>query len=405
MSLLVKNCNLITPLGNQPQKGTAQGQVVNLPNTAILIENKLITYVGLAENAPPAQREVNAGNRLVTPGLVDCHTHLVFGGDRSREFELKLSGVPYLDILKQGGGILSTVKATREASYNELYQKTYYVLDQMLAHGTTTLEAKSGYGLDLQTEIKQLKISGQLNREHPVTIVSTFMGAHAVPGKNYTREVIKMLDVVKEENLSEFCDIFCEEGVFTLEETREILTAAKAKGFKLKIHADEINALGGAALAGELNAISAEHLIETDSAGIHALAQGNVIAVALPATSFYLNKNYAKVREMINAGVAVAVASDFNPGSSPCYNLQIAMTLACLKYGLSPKEILTAVTLNAACAIDLGHETGTVQPGKYGDLVIWDCEDLDYLFYRFGNNEVYQVIKHGETYNVCYTAV
>jgi len=403
--LIIKNAVLATPIGKEPKKGNEQKQIKIVKNAAIVIEGEKITYADEQSLAPLTDNTqvLDAGGRLVTPGLVDAHTHSVFGGWRQHELSQKLAGIPYLDILKSGGGILSTVESTRSASEAELIQKTQGLFDLMLSHGTTTCESKSGYGLDLENEIKQLTVLKSLNESQScnMSVVPTFMGAHAFPKNCNRNEYIDLLlnsliPQTAQLGLSEFCDIFCEEAVFTLEESRRILQKAKECGFKLKIHADEIECLGGAELAAELGAISAEHLIQTSTEGIQAMAKSDVIAVLLPNTSFYLDKPYARARSMIEHGMAVAVASDFNPGSSPCLNLQFAMTLACLKYKLTPSECITAVTLNAAAAINRAQYIGSLEEGKMADVVVWDAPDLDFLFYRYGNNQANVVIKSGK---------
>lgn len=401
--VIVNIGELATAHGNRPLRGKHQGDVEIIKNACIGITDGKIEFVGKMEDAPEAKKIIDAEGCLVTPGLVDAHTHLVFGGWRQDEFPKKLAGVPYLQILKEGGGILSTVRSTRATSEEELLEKTSGFLDMMLAHGTTTVEAKSGYGLTMDQELKQLNVAVALQKSHPVDLVSTFMGAHAVPEEykenrdEYIRLICeKMIPKIAEEKLAEFCDIFCETGIFEVEDTRKILECAKKYGLSVKLHGDEIDPIGGAELAGEIAAISAEHLIESSDEGIRAMAKAGTIAVLLPATSFYLNKPFARAKKMLEQGMAIAVATDFNPGSSPNLNLQIPMTLACLKYGLSPAEVLTGVTLNAACAIKRGEEIGTLEPGKQADLVIWDAPDLDFLFYRYGNNQVKQVIKKGK---------
>ena len=401
LDLLITNVHLATPKGNSPKRGGAHGDIFIEKNINIGIKDGKIAYIG--HDTPGAAKTHNAEGHLATPGLVDSHTHLVFGGFRQHELALKLDGADYLDILAAGGGILSTVKATRAASFDELYTKAASFLDDMLAHGTTTVEAKSGYGLETETELKQLEVVKKLQQEHKMDIVSTFMGAHAIPTEykenpdDYVDLVInEMIPTVEEQNLAEYCDIFCEKGVFDIAQSRKILKAAKKVGLGIKIHANEINNLGGAMLAAELGATSAEHMIASDQSDIEALAKFGFIAVLLPATSFYLGKPFAPARQMLNRGATVAIASDFNPGSSPNFNLQLAMTLACLKYGLKPAEVLTAVTLNAAYAIGRGATKGSIEEGKDADIVIWNCPDLDYLFYRFGNNQAKNVIKNGE---------
>ena len=403
LDLLIKNIGeLATAQGNTPKKGTAQGEVQISHQVSIGITDGKISYVGPEEEAPTAKQTYDAEGCLVTPGLVDAHTHLVFGGWRQHELPQKLAGATYLEILKGGGGILSTVRNTRAATEEELVEKTKNLLDQMIAHGTTTVEAKSGYGLSTAEELKQLRVVRALQETHPVDLVSTFMGAHAIPEeyKNDRASYVKlvceeMIPTVAKEKLAEFCDIFCETAVFDIEETRKILNCAKEYGFGVKLHGDEIDPIGGGELAGDLGALSAEHLIEASDAGIEAMAKSGTIGVLLPATSMYLDKSFARARKMLDTNMAVAVATDFNPGSSPNFNMQIPMTLACLKYRLSPKEALTAVTLNGACAIRRGDLVGTIEVGKQADIVVWDAPDLNFLFYRYGNNQVKKVIKKG----------
>ena len=403
MSLLIHNIGLlVTPLGSEAKAGKAQGEVFYLDNAYIFVRDGLIDKIGQGKPDEYADQLINAEGCLVTPGLVDAHTHLVFGGWREHELPLKLEGVPYLDILAQGGGILSTVRATRAATREELKNKALKILSGMLRHGTTTCEAKSGYGLNLETELKQLRTVKDLNKAQPIRLVSTFMGAHALPEEyGYDREsyidllIDQMLPKVAEEKLAEFCDIFCESGVFSADEARRVLKAAQMLGLGAKIHADEINAIGGSELAGELGAVSAEHLIAATDEGIAAMARSGVIACLLPATSFYLGKPYARARDMMAQGVPVCLATDFNPGSCPSFNLQLAMNLACWHYRLLPGEVLTGVTLNAAAAIGLQKEIGTLEPGKRADIVLWDAGNLDYIFYRFGENLVRMVIKDG----------
>ena len=346
---------------------------------------------------------VDAEGHLVTPGLVDAHTHLIFGGWRQNELGLKLHGASYLDIQNAGGGIQSTTNATRQASEQELAAKASKALDEMMGFGTTTVEAKSGYGLATEHELKALEVIKDLNDHHRMDLVATFMGAHLVPAEyksnreEYVRLVCEeMMPKVKEQGIAKFCDVFCEADTFTVEESRRVLEAGLKYGLRPKIHADEIEAIGGSQLAGEIGAISAEHLIVCPPEGIASMAKGGVIACLLPATSFNLGAVFAPARDMVKAGVPVAMATDFNPGSCPCLNMQFVINLGCLKYKLTPEEVLTAVTLNGAAAIDLADKVGSVEEGKLGDLVIWDAPDLDYICYRVGSNLAKTVIKRGE---------
>ncbi len=401
----IKNIGLLqTPVGSEPHKGEAQGQNKKWKNKEILIEDGRIVQIedpGVIKE--PHAQVIDAEGKLVTPGLVDGHTHLVFGGYRQHEVPLKLQGATYTEILKSGGGILNTLVNTRKDSLEELYEKSQGFLDEMLALGVTTCEVKSGYGLDEENEIKTLRVIRALDENHPMDLVPTFMGAHAVPPeyKGKSDEYISLLcDVVlprvKSEGLARFADVFCEDGAFSLEQSKRYMEKAQELGFGLKIHADEIEEMGGSQLAGEMGAVSAEHLIAIGEGGLEALAQGGTIAMCLPGTSFYLDKPFAPAREMIRRNIPVALATDFNPGSCPSLNLQLIINLAYLKYKMMPEEILTGVTINPACAIGQGQEVGTLEVGKKGDLVIWDAPDMETLCYRFGSNLAIQTIKEGE---------
>ena len=352
--------------------------------------------------APAADQVIDAQGSLVTPGLVDAHTHLIFGGWRQNELGLKLHGKTYLEIQNAGGGIQSTTNATRQSTEEELTQKAAQALDEMLHFGVTTCEAKSGYGLATEHELKALQVIQNLNSRHPIDLVATFMGAHLVPAEyksnraEYIRLVCEeMMPKVKEQGIAQYCDVFCEADTFTVEESRQVLEAGLKYGLRPKIHADEIEAIGGSQLAGEVGAISAEHLIVCPQEGIDSMAKGGTVACLLPATSFYLGADFAPAKQFQQAGVPVAMATDFNPGSCPCLNIQLVINLGCLKYRFTPEEVLTAVTLNAAAAIGMADKVGTVEPGKQADLVLWDAPDLDYICYRMGSNLVRQVIKKG----------
>lgn len=350
---------------------------------------------------------IDAEKNVVIPGLIDSHTHLVHGGSRENEMFLKAKGATYMEILNAGGGILSTVKATKEATKEELVEKAKISLKKMLAFGVTTIESKSGYGLDLETEIKQLEVNQILDKEQPIDIVSTFMGAHAIPkeykGKEeaFIKNVIQMLPEIKAKNLAEFCDIFCEYGIFSVDQSREVLKAAKKLGFKLKIHADEIESIGGAELAGELETTSSEHLMAVSDEGIIALKNSGVIANILPGTSFYLKKEYAPVRKMIDHGVQIALSTDYNPGSCPTENLQLIMQIAALYLNMSPIEIIKAVTINGAKSLNKEKQIGSIEIGKKADLVMFNSKSLEYILYHFGINHTKMVIKNGEiVYNI-----
>lgn len=401
--LFIKNIGLLaTAKGEKPLAGKKQNKISFTQNVSIGIKNKIIEYVGENKDLK-AKKIINANGCLVTPGLVDSHTHLVFGGWRENEIPLKLKGLGYLDILKAGGGILSTVTHTREESKKALYNKAYKLLNDIMSYGTTTIEAKSGYGLNTENEIKQLEIVKELNEKHKMDIVSTFMGAHAMPEEykenreKYINIICKtMIPLVAQKKLAEFCDVFCEKGVFSVLESEEILKTAKKYGMKSKIHSDELECSGGSLLAAKLKALSAEHLIQADDESIEAMSKSKTIAVLLPTTSFYLDKTFARARYMIEKNIPIAIASDFNPGSSPNFNLQLSMNIAYIKYKLTPEEILTAVTLNAASAINRSNILGTIEEGKQADILIWKANNLNYIIYRFGNNLIKNVIKKGE---------
>lgn len=400
---------LVTPLGIRPLRGTDMQQVQTIHRAAVAIRGKTIVAVGTEHDVlrqikkVPVLQTVDLEGRLVTPGLVDPHTHLVHGGSRENELSLKRAGVSYLEILAQGGGILSTVRATRAASPAQLFTQATRSLNEMLLQGVTTVEAKSGYGLTVEDELKQLEVARKLHEFHPVDVVSTFLGAHAIPEEyktnpeDYVQLVIEqMLPAVAARELAEFCDVFCEEGVFTADQSRRILQAAQFLGMTPKMHADEIESLGGAELAAEVGAISAEHLLAASDEGLAAMAAAGTIAVLLPGTSFNLGAAPARARDMIDRfQLPVALATDYNPGSSPTESMQLIIALASLNLRMTPEEILTAVTLNAASAIGRAQEIGSVEPGKRADLVVFDAPNLAYLPYHFGINHTFAVVKNG----------
>lgn len=406
--LILKNIGkLVTMQGSSSFRVKEEMNKINIiENAYIAVKNGKILAIGVGDefgNLCGEDTKIHdAEGLLVTPGLIDSHTHLIHGGSRENEFSMKLNGVPYIEILNNGGGILSTVKATKEASEEELYKKAKKSLDRMLEFGVTTVEEKSGYGLELNTEIKQLEVARALDKNHPVDLVHTFLGAHAVPEEykeNHKAYIDILVDVmmpkIKDMGLAEFCDVFCEEGVFTIEESEYILQKAKEIGYKLKIHADEIESLGGAELAAKLGCVSADHLMAASDEGIKMMAENNVVANILPATSFNLNKNYADCRKMIDMGAIVSLSSDYNPGSCPSENLQLVMQLGCLHLKMTPNEVLTAVTINAAYAIDRADKIGSIEVGKNADFVVFDARNVEYLMYHFGINHTKKVYKNG----------
>ncbi|MDH7485266.1 MAG: imidazolonepropionase [Anaerolineae bacterium] len=410
--------------GHGPKRGTAMADVGIIEDGALAVRRGRIVAVGptnevLADFA--AARVVDARGKVVLPGFVDPHTHLVWAGDRAGEFEQRVAGATYMEIMASGGGIMSTVRATRAAPLDELVAQSRARLDRMLAHGTTTAEVKTGYGLELQAELKMLAAIALLDAQHPVDLVPTFLGAHAVPAE-YAGRADEYVDLVVDVMLPAiaqgvkgygsgendltpnpspitpvFCDVFCDQGAFTLEQSRRVLEAARAYGMGLKIHADEFEPLGGTRLAVELGAISADHLVCTSPEEIELLAQSDTIGVALPGTPFGLGHHqYTPARAFIEAGGALALATDLNPGTCWCESMPFIIALACRYMHLTPAEAITAATRNAACAVGLGEETGSLEVGKRADVIILEVDDYRHLGYRFGTNPVQTVIKRGE---------
>ncbi|WP_431027754.1 imidazolonepropionase [Lysinibacillus sp. LZ02] len=413
MPLLIKNANEIVTMQssvNGPRTGKAMSELSIIKNGSILVEDDCIIAIGpLAEIQQQFAEQVaqadivDATGKVVMPGLVDCHTHLVHGGTREHELNMRLSGATYMEIMNAGGGIHYTTTKTREASFDELYEKTVKILNQFLTYGVTTIEAKSGYGLDWETEKKQLEVVKKLQETHEIDLVSTFMGAHAVPSEYKGREddfvdvvINEMLPKVAELGLAEFNDVFCEKGVFTPEQSRKILLAGKEYGLTPKIHADEIEPYEGAELAAELGAISAEHLLVASDEGIEAMAKAGTIAVLLPGTAFFLRAPFARGRLMIDRGVPVAISTDFNPGSSPTISLPFIQNLACMNMGMTMEEVLVATTINAAYAINRGEKVGSLEVGKKADILLLNVPNYKQLQYFYGMNHTDTVIKAGE---------
>lgn len=397
MDLLIRGIGkLVTPVGNGPVAGPAQGRLRVLEGAYVLVQGGRIAAV--AEGPPPSfpGPTLDAQGRLVTPGLVDPHTHTVFAGARVGEFLARARGEKYT-----GGGILTTVKAVRAASEEELVALARPRLLRMLQDGTTTVEIKSGYGLTSEDELKMLRSIRRLEEELPLTLVPTFLGAHAfpeeLPREGYLELLVEeMIPQVAGEGLARFCDVFCDRGFYTVEEARRVLEAGMRYRLSPKLHADELAHVGAAELAAELSAISADHLLHISEAGIEALAAAGTVAVLLPGTAFVLSEPYPPGRRLIEAGVPVALGSDFNPGSCPISSLPFILSLAVLRLGLSPEEALCAATLNAAAALGLAGELGTLEPGKLADLVIWDARELGELPYFIGHRLALAVIKAGE---------
>jgi imidazolonepropionase len=407
---LFRDARVYTPqMGTRPAAGAGQGQIALWEDGALLVENGRLAAVGTGRDVEekargkPVDMEIGLEGAAVVPGFVDSHTHACFAARREGEFSMRLAGKPYLDILKAGGGILSSVRHVRAASEEELFRLSAKWLETALHFGTTTAEVKSGYGLDTETELKMLRVIARLGRETPQSIVPTFMGAHAVPEeyKQNPAEYVRllreeMLPAVIKQGIARFCDVFCEEGVFSVEESREILLKARALGLRLKVHADEVHDLGGAALAGELRAASAEHLLAASDEGIEAMARGGVVDVLLPATAYSLKQPFARAREMVARGVPVALATDLNPGSCFCQSMPFVASLAMMGMNMTPEETLTGVTLNAAWAVGMEGEAGSLERGKMADFVVLDGETPAVLAYASGTSPVLSVWKRGE---------
>ncbi len=411
--MLIHSASQLLTLAGGPQRGADLGRLGLIADGAVLLRDGKIAALGSSRElraAYPAEPALDAGGRVVLPGLVDPHTHLIFAGDRAAEFELRLEGKTYLEILAAGGGILSTVRASRQAGVAALVAQAAARAAVMLSHGTTTAEAKTGYGLNTHSELEQLEAILQLDQLGPLELSATFLGAHAVPPE-YKEDPQGYTELVCSEMLPEvrrwwglhgagrplpFVDVFCETGAFTLAQSRRILSCARELGFPLKIHADEFDNLGGAALAAELGAVSADHLVKTSAADIAALARSNTVAVALPGTPFGLAEaHYTPARAILQAGGLLAIASDLNPGTAWGESMQFVMALACRYLRLTPAQAIAAATINAAAAIGRAERIGSLEVGKQADLIILSVADYRQLGYRFGTNLVETVIKQG----------
>ena len=406
-SLLLRGASrVVTPEGRSALRGAELGRLRIQDGAVVRCEDGRIAFVGSeAEHGrrfPAPDQVLDAGGGCVIPGFVDPHTHPVWAGSREDEFNRRLAGESYMEIARSGGGINSTVRATRAASAEELLEGTLHRLDTFLRHGTTTLEAKSGYGLDLDTEVRMLEVIAVAGEAHPVDLVPTCLAAHEIPPEHrddpeaWVREIVELIHPeVARAGLAEAVDVFCEEGVFDLAQTRRILADAPRYGWKIHLHADELTPLGGAELAVELGALSADHLMCVTDAGIAALASSDTVAVLLPGTSFFLRSGYAPARRMIEAGCAVALATDCNPGSSPTESMPQILALATLGMGLTVEEALTAATLNAAAALGRAHELGSLEEGKAADIVVLHEPTHHHLVYHYGINPVRHVVKAG----------
>jgi imidazolonepropionase len=408
IDLLIVNADeLVTLAGDnhKPRTGKQMREIGIIRNGGLAIKDGRILAVGKTPDITKnfkAENVISANGKIALPGFVDPHTHLVFAGSREEEFQMRIEGASYMEILKAGGGILRTVRETRKASVEKLVDYGTETLDTMLEHGTTTIEAKSGYGLTTKDEMKILEVIKRLNQMHSIDVVPTFLGAHTIPPEflnnpqGYVSLVIdEMIPKVTEKGLAEFCDVFCERGVFGLEHARRILAAGKNLGLKPKLHADEMSMLGGAELAAGIGAVSADHLLFSSDEGIKAMAERGVVATLLPAAAFSLmSGRYADARTMINFGVPVALSTDFNPN---CWveNQQLVIALACHLMKLTPAEAITATTINAAHALNRAGEVGSLEVGKKADVIVLDAPNHKFLGYRFGTNLVDKVIKNG----------
>lgn len=409
--LLLTNIGQLATLADtngKPKTGEDMRELSIIENGAVAIKDGLISAVGTTSDVlaqidgNPLVPQIDLPNMLALPGFIDSHTHLVFGGSRENDFAMKLAGKSYMEILEAGGGILNTLRATREASKSDLVRNGFSFAERMLAEGTTTVESKSGYGLDTKNELKMLQATEALRKKLPMGIASTFLGAHAIPPEyesrteDYVNLVIDdMIPAVAKESLAEFCDVFCEKGVFDVEQSRRILLAAKEAGMKIKVHADEIIPLGGAELAAEVGAVSADHLLMASDDGLEAMKKAGTIATLLPGTAFSLNTDYARARDMIGMGLPVAMATDFNPN---CANesLFFSIALSCYKMKMHPREVVSALTINSAHALDRADTIGSIEVGKRADIVVLECPNPEFLAYRFGVNLVHTVIANGE---------
>lgn len=410
-TLLIKNIGqLVTMAGSVPRLGSSMNDLGLIENGGVAVAGEEILAVGKSDEIQgqvllsDVCTVIDAGGAVVTPGLIDPHTHPVFARTREKEFEMRAQGKSYMEIAQSGGGIRSSVRHLRAASTEQLRERTNKCLDRMLAHGTTTIEAKSGYGLSLESEIKSLEVIRELDTVHPIDIVPTFLGAHEVPDEYrddreaYIKLIIdEMIPQVTALKLAEYSDIFCEEGVFSIDESRRIQTAAQQAGLKLRFHADELGSSGGAELAAELGAVTADHIVHISEAGIEAMAKSGTVAVLLPGTTFSLGgKKYAPARHLIEAGVAVALSTDCNPGSSFTESLGIIISLAVVQMNLTVAEALCGVTVNAAHSIDRADRIGRLEAGMQADMVVWDMKDYRELPYHYGVNLVSRVIKRGK---------
>lgn len=373
-----------------------------IPDAAIQIEGKKIKWFGPQSQAPLDAESFDCKRSVVTPGLIDCHTHLVHAGSRQNEYALRAAGKNYLELAREGGGILSTVRATRAASFDQLYEESSFRLEEAVCFGATTVEIKTGYGLDTETELKMLKVIQKLQKNFPITIVPTFLGAHTFPEEfkkdrdGYVRLIIdEMLPAVAALGIVKFCDCFVEHEAFSPDEAIQIMEAAKKQGMGCKLHVDQLSAGKGAELAGQLGAVSADHLENISEKGIRALKNSGTVAVMLPGASVFLGMKTAPARKLLDAGVPVAIATDYNPGTNPCLNLMLTATLGASQLKMTLEEVWRAMTINAAKALGMAPETGSIAAGKRADLILWKAPDEFFPLYRYGRNCVRTIFAKG----------
>ena len=418
LPMIIHSAKQLLTLSGSPQRGQTLGRLGLLPDGAVYIKDGLVGAVGPTGEiraAYPDEEEIDASGRVIMPGFVDPHTHALWAGDRAAEFEMRLEGKTYLEILAAGGGILSTVQATRDASVEKLLDETRPRLEDMFYHGTTTVEVKTGYGLQTAAELRMLKALLELQKDVLQDLRITFMGAHAIAPEykdnpeGYTDHICKqMLPAVRDwwqthapEQGLPFVDVFCETGAFSLDQSRRILKTASELGFPLKIHADEFDNLGGASLAAEIGAVSADHLVKTSIEDIQALGNSQTVAVGLPCTPFGLAEpDYTPAKKILAEGGILALATDLNPGTAWCENMQFAIALACRYMKLTPAQAIAAATINSAAAVNMADRVGSIEPGKQADLLILKVPDYRHLGYRFGTNLVHTVVKKGCLYPV-----
>ncbi len=408
--LITGASQLLTLRGRVPRRGKALSELGIVKNGAVLIRDGMIAAVGSRadiESLPEARtaEKLDVGGRVVLPGFVDSHTHLIHAASRAEEYELKIAGASYEEIARKGGGILNSVKKLRAATANALKKRAHRALQEFAAHGTTTVEAKSGYGLDLASELKILRLQRELNQEQPLEIVSTFLGAHVVPAEYRTKPggteryvallTETLIPDVAADKLAEFCDVFCDRGAFSRKDSKRILEAGKKSGMLPRIHAEQLTRTGATQLAVQLGAASCDHLEQVNKADIRALGKSNTVATLLPGCDFHLGLKYAPARELIAAGAIVALATDYNPGTSPTMSMPMILSLACTQLRMSPAEAIAAATINAACSLARDSRIGALEVGKQADIAVFEVDDYREIPYYFGVNKCWMTLKRG----------